>query len=177
MKKKIRRDPQGVRVQGIDNMMINFAKCCRPLPGDKITGFITTGKGLTVHRTDCRNIEQLLGDPERNVPVEWDVERDSNFNARIRVLSEDRKRLLRDITEVVAIQDVNIIALDMKLSGAMAVGDFILEVHSLPHLIKVIRAIRGVKGVVNVKRLDQAQDETLLVEADSLSAPKASPDI
>ena len=176
MKMRLRREVKGVRVQGIDNMMINFAKCCRPLPGDKITGFITTGKGITIHRTDCRNIEQLLGDPERNIPVEWDADRDSHFNARIRIISEDRKRLLRDITDVVASQDVNIAALDMKLSGAMAVGDFLLEVHNLPHLIKVIRAIRGVKGVVNVKRLDHSGDEDLLVETDSLTSPKISRD-
>ncbi len=159
-----KRGPKGVRVQGLDNMMINFAKCCRPLPGDKITGFLTTGKGITIHRTDCRNIENLLGNPDRNISVEWDVPPDSNFNARIRVISEDRKRLLRDITESISKQDVNIVALDMKSADAMAVGDFILEVHNLPHLVKVIRSIRGIKGVVNVQRLDHTGEEDLLVE-------------
>ena len=164
LKHRLRKDVKGVRVQGIDNLMINFAKCCRPLPGDKITGFITTGKGITIHRTDCRNIEQLLGDPDRNVPVEWDAERDTHFNARIRVLSEDRKRLLRDITDAVAAQNVNIVGLDMKLSDSMAVGDFLLEVHNLAHLVKVIRQLRNVKGVVSVKRLDHTGDVDLLVE-------------
>jgi GTP pyrophosphokinase len=169
MKRRLKRDVKGVRVQGLDNMMLNFAKCCRPLPGDKITGFITTGQGITIHRTDCRNIEHLLGDPEKNISVEWDVDKDTHFNARIRIISEDRKRLLRDITDAVAKQNVNIMAIDMKISGAMAVGDFILEVHNLPHLIKIIRNIRNIKGVVNVERLDHLGDEDLLVESESLS--------
>ena len=166
------RDNKGVRIQELDNLMFTFAKCCRPLPGDKITGFITTGKGIIIHRTDCRNIEQYLGDPERNIEVEWDVDRDSNFNARIRIIAEDRKRLLLDITEAIYSFKINIAALDMKRSDAMAIGDFILEVHNLSHLIKVIRAIRGLKGVVNVERLDNIGDEDLLVEVSSTSSGK-----
>jgi len=170
----LHKGSKGVRVQGFDNLMFDFAKCCNPLPGDKITGFITTGKGITIHRTDCRNIERFLGDPERNIEVEWDVDRDSNFNARIRIIAEDRKRLLLDITEAIYSFDINIAALDMKQSDAMAVGDFILEVHNLTHLVKVIRAVRGLKGVVNVERLDNIGDEDLLVEVSSTSSAKNS---
>ena len=164
--------PKGVRVQGLDNLMINFANCCRPLPGDKITGFLTTGKGITVHRTDCRNIENWLGNPEKNIAVEWDVPPDSNFNARIRVISEDRKRLLRDITESISKHEVNIFAIDMKMSDSMAVGDFILEVHNLSQLVKIIKSLRSVKGIVNVQRLDHTGDDNLLVEHTSTSSVK-----
>ena len=169
-----KKDNKSIKVDGLDNIMFNFAKCCRPLPGDKITGFITAGKGITIHRTDCRNIEQLLGDPERNIEVEWDVDRDSNFNSRIRIIAEDRKRLLLDVTEAIYSFDINIIALDMKRSDTMAVGDFILEVHNLPHLVNVVKAIRGVKGVVNVERLDSIGDEDLLVEVKSTSSKKTT---
>jgi len=163
--KKIARPGQtGVKVQGLDNLMINFAKCCRPLPGDKITGFLTSGKGITIHRTDCRNIESWLGDPTRNITVEWDVPPDTHFNTRIRVIGEDRKRLLRDITESIAKQDVNIVALDMKIADSMAVGDFILEVHNLHHMVKVVKSIRSIRGVLNVQRLDHIGDELLLVD-------------
>jgi GTP pyrophosphokinase len=162
--------PSGVKVQGLDSMMFTYAKCCRPLPGDKITGFITTGKGITIHRTDCRNIENLLGDPERNIQVEWDVEREARFNARIRVIAEDRKRLLLEITEVIAQQDVNIAAIDMKLADSIVTGDLIVEVNNLPHLVKLIRTLRGIKGIVNVERLDQTGDEDLLVELAGTSA-------
>jgi GTP pyrophosphokinase len=172
LKKAPRKDAQGVKVQGFDSLLINFSKCCRPLPGDKITGFITTGKGITIHRTDCRNIESLLGDPERNVPVEWDTDLDSRFNARIRIMAEDRKRLLRDISEAISLEDINIRALDMKMADTMVVGDFILQVQNLPHLIKIIRALRGIKGVVNVERLDQLGDEELLVEKEATYAWK-----
>ena len=170
IRSRLSKEVKGIRVQGLDNMMVNFAKCCRPLPGDKITGFITTGKGITVHRTDCRNIERLLGDPERNVQVEWDADIESQFNARIRLVSEDRPKLLRDVTDAIASFDVNISAIDMRRNGPMAVGDFIFEVHNLRQLVKIIRAIRGVKGVVSVDRLDQAGDEDLLVDSESLSS-------
>ncbi len=172
MRQRLSKDVKGIRIQGLDNMMVNFAKCCRPLPGDKITGFITTGKGITVHRTDCRNIEHLLGDPERNVQVEWDSDLDTQFNARIRVVAEDRSKLLRDITDAISSYDVNITAIDMRRDGPLAVGDFILEVHNLPQLIKIIRSIRGVKGTVSVDRLDQTGDEDLLVDAESLSSKR-----
>lgn len=167
------KSKQSVKVHGLDNLMITFANCCRPLPGDKITGFVTTGKGITIHRTDCRNIESWLGDPERNITVEWDAPMDGQFNARIRVTAEDRKKLLRDITEAVSSHEVNIVAVDMKMNDAMAMGDFIVSVHNLPHLVKLIRAIRSVKGVVNVQRLDHIGDEDLLVELNSTSSKTA----
>ena len=162
-----KKGPKGIRVQGLDNLMINFAMCCQPLPGDKITGFLTTGQGITIHRTDCRNIENWLGDPARNIAVEWDAPRDGNFNARIRVTAEDRKNLLRDITESISSQDVNIISLEMKLADALAQGDFIVEVHHLPHLVKVIRSVRHIKGVISVQRLDQIGDDELMTNMDS----------
>ena len=155
MRKRLKGDSKGIKVHGLDNTMISFAPCCRPLPGDKITGFITVGEGITIHRTDCPNIESLLGNPERNIAVEWDAERDSHFNTRIQILSVDRPNLLRDITNSIASLDVNIVALDMNASDSMATGDLILEVHNLPHLIKIIRAMRSVKGVVKVDRIDQ----------------------
>jgi len=163
---------KGIKVQGLDNLMINFAKCCQPLPGDKITGFLTSGKGITIHRTDCRNIENWLGDPNRNIAVEWDVPPDTHFNTRIRVVAEDRKRLLRDITDSIAKQDVNIIALDMKIADAMAVGDFILEVHNLAHMVKVVKSIRSIRGVLNVQRLDHIGDDELYVDLATTSAVK-----
>ena len=164
-----KKGPKGVRVQGLDNLMINFAQCCRPLPGDKITGFLTTGKGITIHRTDCRNIENWLGDPARNIAVEWDAPPNTNFNARIRVTAEDRKHLLRDITESISSQDVNILALEMKLADAIAQGDFIVEVHHLPHLVKVIRSVRHTKGVISVQRLDQIGEDDLMADLNSTS--------
>ena len=154
IRKRLKRDSKGIRIHGLDNAMINIARCCRPLPGDKITGFITVGKGITIHRTDCPNIESLLGNPERNIAVEWDVDRDTNFHTRIKILAVDRRKLLRDITDSFASLDVNIVALDMKIADSMALGDLTMEVHNLNHLVKIIRTIRGVKGVVKVDRVD-----------------------
>ena len=98
-------------------MAISFGKCCQPLPGDSITGFITTGRGVSVHRIDCKNIPELMRKPERNIAVEWDVDRQAKFNVRIKVMAQDRANLLLELTQVMAKEDVNILALDMKARG------------------------------------------------------------
>jgi guanosine-3',5'-bis(diphosphate) 3'-pyrophosphohydrolase len=144
-----------VRIHGLKNVMVHFAECCQPLPGDPIIGFTTRGKGITIHRTDCRNLESLLNEPKRIVSVEWDADRDVHFNVRIHLVGEDRKNLLHDITEVIAPLDVNIIYIDMKAEDTVVSGRLILEVKSLAHLTRILKRIRNVKGVIEVRRLDE----------------------
>jgi guanosine-3',5'-bis(diphosphate) 3'-pyrophosphohydrolase len=153
--RKGKSTPTGVRIHGLDNVAVHFGRCCQPLPGDRITGFITMGHGISIHRLDCPNISELMRQPQRNIPVEWDVERDTHFNVRIRVMAEDRKNLLHDITEAIASQDVNIVSLDMKKEDAVTVGHMILEVKSLPHLTRVIRRVLNVRNVFHVERIGE----------------------
>lgn len=157
--RRVKRSDAGIKIQGMDDLLISFADCCRPLPGDKIIGFITTGKGITVHRVDCKNARWLMTEADRNIAVEWDVDRDQEFNARVQLLAEDRKHLLRDITNVIAPLNVNMISLDMKKEGALVLGTIVVQVKDLAHLTKLIRKIQDVKSVVSVSRLDEVSQQ------------------
>ena len=145
---------RGVRVQGLDNLMISFGRCCQPVPGDNILGFITKGRGIVVHRNDCRNIINLIENPERTIEVEWDVDRDKHFMVRLQLLGEDRKRFLFDVSEAIAQTDTNIVSVDMKAEDTIVHSTIILEVRNLQHLTRIINKINQVKGVIRVERLN-----------------------
>ncbi|MFQ5770331.1 MAG: TGS domain-containing protein, partial [bacterium] len=151
---RARGKAKGVRVQGIDNLMINFGRCCQPVPGDNILGFITKGRGIVVHRSDCKNIINLIENPERKIEVEWDVEKDKHFMIRLQLLGEDRKHFLRDVSESISQTDTNIVSIEMKVEDAIVQSNLILEVRNLQHLTKIINKISQVKGVMNVERLN-----------------------
>lgn len=145
----------GIRIHGMDNVAIQFGNCCQPLPGDEISGFISTGRGVVVHRVDCKNIPHLMLRPERNVKVDWDVDREAKFNVRVRVMGEDRKELLGDLTLAMAKEDVNILYIEMKREDNFAVGRLVLEVKSLLHLQRIMKRMRATPGVIHVERSDE----------------------
>ena len=151
---KARGSAKGVRVQGIDNLLITFGKCCQPVPGDAIMGFINLGRGVVVHRSDCKNIAQLMENPERSIAVEWDVDNEKHFMVRLHLLGEDRKHFLRDISESIAQTDTNVISLDMRAKDTIVHSNLIIEVKNLQHLTKVMSKISKVKGVISVERLN-----------------------
>ena len=151
-----RKEAMGVRVKGADNLMISFGNCCNPLPGDRIIGYITKGRGILVHRTDCSNIGDLTKDRERLVEVEWDVSPQDRFNARLRIVSEDRPALLRDIAEVISKMDVGVLELNMRTEGSIGVGTVVINVRSLSHLTRLRNKIGKIKGVVQVERVGVA---------------------
>jgi GTP pyrophosphokinase len=159
MIRRVKGGDEGIKIQGMDDLLITFAECCRPLPGDKITGFITVGKGISVHRIDCKNVRHLMDESNRNIAVDWDVDRDQEFNARVRLLAEDRRHLLHDLTEAISPLEINIIGLDMQKEGSLALGTMVVKVKNLAHLTKLIRRMQNVKGVVSVSRLDEEIDK------------------
>lgn len=148
------RSESGIRVQGVDNMLIHFAKCCQPVPGDRIIGFLTKGKGVTIHRTDCKNMLKLYEEKERIVEVEWDIEKEQKFQVQLSILGEDRKNLLKDITLCVAKQDINIINANFHVEDSYAKGSLDIEVNDLQHLTKIINSIRKISGVFSVERVE-----------------------
>ena len=104
-KRRIRplfRDLRGIRIQGLDNMMIHFGKCCSPIPGDRIVGTITKGRGITVHRTDCPNMGDIAEDPDRVTVMEWDVDEEQSFSVQLSIAGTDRTYLLTEITRVIS---------------------------------------------------------------------------
>jgi len=150
--KKVQKS-SGIKVQGLNNLLINFSKCCQPVPGDQIIGFITKGRGIVVHRVDCPNIIRLIEDPDRKIEVEWDVERDRQFAVRLQIFGQDRKGLLHDIAEAISGSDSNILSINMKAENSVAYGTVIVEVRNLQHLTRVIKKVSGIQGVISIERL------------------------
>ena len=149
---KLRREPSGIQVRGIQDMMVRFAKCCNPLPGDAITGYITRGRGVTVHTTDCPNI--LGSDPQRVIAVSWNLQEKAIHTVRARVTCNDRKGLLAEISSALASSEVNIVRADIATTeDKKAICNFELEVHDLKHLQNAFRALTKLKSVLKVERL------------------------
>ncbi len=148
------RNESGIRVQGMDNMLINFGKCCQPVPGDRIIGYLTRGKGVTIHRTDCRNLLKLMEEKERIIKVDWDTEKNQEFQVYLSVIGEDRKNLLKDIALCVSKQDTNILMVNFHIEDTLAKGKLNIQVSNLHHLTKIINSIRKIPGVFSVERID-----------------------
>jgi len=153
------REEGGVKVGGEEGMFVRFAQCCNPVPGDKIVGFITRGRGVSIHTSDCPNIEQLLLDPERMVEVEWDERTVQQYPVRIRVESMDRPGILAAISSGIADSGVNITGYQVATKEGIGRHELELEIRDLKQLQQVIRRIAEVKGVRNVARLRTSGEE------------------
>ena len=143
----------GIIVKGIDNCLVRLAKCCNPLPGDEIIGYITKGRGVSVHRKDCVNVKDLLTDENRIIDVKWYEKAKENYNVTIEVLANDRKGLLVDILNAVKETKANLMGVSTKTTKErIAIMDIDLEVENIEELNKVIRNIKKVDSVYEVKR-------------------------
>nr|WP_307855844.1 bifunctional (p)ppGpp synthetase/guanosine-3',5'-bis(diphosphate) 3'-pyrophosphohydrolase [Kibdelosporangium banguiense] len=147
----------GVVVKGASDVWVKLARCCTPVPGDDILGFVTRGGGVSVHRTDCTNADELLAEPERLVDVEWAPSASSVFLVAIQVEALDRHRLLSDVTKVLADERVNILSASVTTSrDRVAVSRFSFEMGDPKHLGHVLKAVRSVEGVYDVYRVTSA---------------------
>lgn len=141
-----------VKISGISDMLVTFGKCCHPVPGDSIVGFVTRGRGVSVHTTDCDRV--LASDPDRCVPVEWDTSASISRVAKIRVVCADRPGLLAALTEAIRDQEVNIAQASVRtMDDRKAVNIFSVEIRDVNQLRQVIHALEKVKGVIAVERL------------------------
>jgi GTP pyrophosphokinase len=146
----------GVHVEGLDDVMVRLSRCCTPVPGDEIIGFVTRGRGVSVHRADCANAASLqTGQRDRMMEVEWDEDfAGGTFVASIEVRALDRPRLLRDVSSALADHHVNILACNMKAgSDRMAIMRFDFELGDPNHLGAVLGTIRGLDGVYESYRV------------------------
>jgi len=146
------RGGKGIKIQGMGNMMFRFAGCCQPVPGEQVIGFITRGRGITIHRADCANAAELQKFPERVIDVEWDVDKDQAFMVRLDILLEDRKNMLRDITEAISDSDGNVRGAEISGKGLPVTGSFVVEIKNLAHLNRVINKVKKVRGVISIER-------------------------
>ncbi|MEO7060878.1 MAG: TGS domain-containing protein, partial [Lapillicoccus sp.] len=146
-------DP-GVVVVGTADVWVKLAKCCTPVPGDPILGFVTRGSGVSVHRRDCTNAQSLLDQKDRLIEVEWAPSASSVFLVQLQVEALDRNRLLSDVTRVLSDQHVNILSASVQTSrDRVALSRFTFEMGEPSHLDHVIRAVRRIDGVFDVYRI------------------------
>ncbi len=149
---KLRPVRGGVRVHGVEDVMVHFARCCQPLPGDRVLGFITRGRGVTVHAADCPNIQ--AAEASRLIPVEWNLGHQGSHPVRVRVVCTDRKGILAAIAQTLSQADINITHAKVQTSpDKKAVGLFEVEVTDLKHLEGALRAIRRIEEVIEAERV------------------------
>ncbi len=139
-------------IKGVDNVVVRYAGCCNPLPGDKVVGFITRGRGVTIHTSDCKNV--MDDDPHRKVEVEWDSAKEYIYPVRIRIYSDDKKGMLAEISNSITSNGANITNARVETTDEKkAIGTFEVEIRDLNHLKKVIKGIEKIKGVRRVERI------------------------
>ncbi len=148
---QVSRDRVGVRVSGLDDILIRFAKCCEPLPGDRIVGFITRGRGVTVHYADCAQI--LDSDPLRRVDVSWDTEVRAPRRVKITVHAQDQLGLLANVSQAITTHGANITSAQIKTEHGKAIISFELTIADAQQLDKIKRAIEMVPGTIKVERV------------------------
>jgi guanosine-3',5'-bis(diphosphate) 3'-pyrophosphohydrolase len=144
--------PSGVRVEGMNNILVRFAKCCQPVPGDEIVGLITKGRGISVHRSVCPNVVSLGVDSGNVIKVEWDTERGQSFPVCITVTNEDRRNMLAEIAKAISDENADILSADVRSEGVMGIASFVVDVQNLHQLDRVVRSIGRIKGVHSVTR-------------------------
>jgi len=153
-KKKSQASPSvGISLTGIEDVMVRFARCCHPIPGDEILGYISRGRGITVHTANCVNIEEM--DPERIVDVEWNVSKKRTFPVNMMVICSDKKGLLAELSAVISGMDINIshAEIDTKPDDMQAICNFKIDVNDLNQFNQVLNAIKKLKSVRSVERV------------------------
>ncbi len=144
----------GVRVRGVENVLMHFARCCTPLPGDRIVGYITRGRGVTIHRSDCANIVFLRSHPERLLEVEWLTAQEGLYQVEIEVEAFDRVGLLKDILAAIAETKTNALSVNARVrKDKVAITNIVLDIRSVGQLHAVMQKIEKVQQVFNVARV------------------------
>jgi guanosine-3',5'-bis(diphosphate) 3'-pyrophosphohydrolase len=155
---RLRRSQPSVKIQGLDNMMVRYSQCCQPVPGDDVIGYITVGRGVSIHRKDCPNVLNLSQDPDRRVEIEWTAEKGERFLVKLYTRGTDRQGLLSDIAKAIADTGTNIQHADIRAMDVGMMGQFVVEVRDLDHLKKVMKGVGQVKGVLSVERREAFGD-------------------
>jgi GTP diphosphokinase / guanosine-3',5'-bis(diphosphate) 3'-diphosphatase len=149
-----RNSDSGVLVRGAPDILVKLAKCCTPVPGDRIVGFVTRGQGVSVHRADCTNVKSLMADPERMIEVQWAPTSKSVFLVQIQVEALDRSGLLSDVTRVLSEHHVNILSATVSTTNdRLALSRFVFEMGDTVHLDRVLNAVRRIDAVYDVYRV------------------------
>jgi len=146
----------GVSIEGNNNVLIKLAQCCQPIPGDDVIGFITRGRGITIHKKTCPSLERLSNESERFINIIWEKDEKNKYPIKMTVESIDRPNLLKDVTDEISLAKSNIIRVEAQSSGnGKAVLKFIIEVMGNDHLVEIIKRINKIKSVTNVYKINE----------------------
>jgi GTP pyrophosphokinase len=158
--RRMRGSPKGVRIQGVDGLMVRYSQCCQPVPGDPVVGYVTRGRGVSIHRADCPNLLLLSHEPERRLEIDWQEQQGEVFVVRLVIEGNDRRGLYADVAQVITETGTNIKSLELSSGdGGGVAGSVIVEVENLAHLQKIMKAVRRVKGISEVSRRDHVASE------------------
>jgi len=145
---------RGIRVRGVDNVLMRFGRCCSPLPGDRVVGYITRGRGVSIHRADCPNIQFLRSQPERLLEVEWEPSPDGSYKVEIEVEALDRVGVLKDILGAITETKTNLVSVNARVrKDKVAVVNIVADIGNVTQLTAVMHRIGRVKDVYNVERV------------------------
>jgi guanosine-3',5'-bis(diphosphate) 3'-pyrophosphohydrolase len=153
------RGSKGVRIQGVDGLMVRYAQCCQPVPGDPVVGYVTRGRGVSIHRADCPNLLLLAHEPERRLEIDWQEAEGERFVVRLALEGNDRRGLYAELASAISATGTDIRSMDLRSTDGKTLGSVLVEVENLAHLEKILRAARRVKGVTEVARRERLPTE------------------
>jgi GTP pyrophosphokinase len=146
---------RGLRIQGADGLLVRYAQCCQPVPGDTVVGYVTRGRGVSIHRQDCPNLLHLVHEPERRLEIDWQETAGERFIIRLTIEGNDRRGLYADLATAVSGAGTDIRSLELKTTDGRVSGSALVEVENLAHLERIVKAARRVKGVSEVSRRER----------------------
>ena len=156
---RMRGGAKGVRIQGVDGLMVRYAQCCQPVPGDPVVGYVTRGRGVSIHRADCPNLLMLGHEPERRLDIDWQEMEGERFVVRLTLEGTDRRGLYADVAAAVSATGTDIRSMELRTVDGRASGSVLVEVENLAHLQKIVKAARRVKGITEVARREHITGE------------------
>jgi GTP pyrophosphokinase len=156
LKSLTKQKQTGITIEGTSNVLIRLSQCCQPIPGDDVVGFVTRGRGITVHKRTCPSLKRLSHEIERFINIVWEGSPDMLYPVKLAVEAIDRPNLLKDIADEISLAKTNIIKADARVEASdMAMFKFILEVRSNDHLREVITRLKNIKSITNVYKLNE----------------------
>jgi GTP diphosphokinase / guanosine-3',5'-bis(diphosphate) 3'-diphosphatase len=156
---RVRGTGKGVRIQGADGLLVRYSQCCQPVPGDNVVGYVTRGRGVSIHRGDCPNLLLLAHETERRLDIDWHEMAGERFVVRLALEGTDRRGLYADVAAAVSATGTDIKSLELKTTDGRVSGSAMVEVENLAHLERIIKAARRVKGIAAVSRREKITAE------------------
>ncbi len=156
---RMRGGSRGVRIQGADGLMVRYAQCCQPVPGDPVVGYVTRGRGVSIHRADCPNLLYLAHEPERRLDIDWQEMQGERFIVRLALEGYDRRGLYADVAAAMSGTGTDIKSMELKTIDGKVLGAALVEVENLAHLNRIMKSARRVKGITDVARREHLTGE------------------